>query len=216
MTVSPTPIRTNPPARTPRRPAVAGPPRGARRRAPARPSARDAAGLTARVAVLLIGVMAASAAVTRLAVAAPARRWLDYPFTGVPARPGEAGAILAHNGRAVLGVYGLLLIAQLALRQPAGPGGARRVLQSLGEAILCGLAIGNVVLVGAGLGAYGTRMARATLPHGPVELAAFALALALYLQGRRRPLPPSYLVTIGAISVGLLAVAAVLETYVTL
>ena len=34
-----------------------------------------------------------------------------------------------------------------------------------------------------------TRMVRAVLPHGPVELAAYALALALYLQGRRRPLP---------------------------
>ena len=27
------------------------------------------------------------------------------------------------------------------------------------------------------------------LPHGPVELAAYSLALALYLQGRRRALP---------------------------
>ena len=59
-------------------------------------------------------------------------------------------------------------------------------------------------------------MARAMLPHGPVELAAFALALALYLQGRRRALPVRYLVTTGAISVMLLAGAAVLETYVTL
>ena len=33
-------------------------------------------------------------------------------------------------------------------------------------------------------------MVRAMLPHGPVEVAAYSLALALYLQGRSRPLPP--------------------------
>ena len=47
----------------------------------------------------------------------------------------------------------------------------------------------NVLVVGAALGAYGERMVRAMLPHGPVELAAYALALALYLQGRSRALP---------------------------
>ena len=46
----------------------------------------------------------------------------------------------------------------------------------------------NVALVGAALGAYGTRMALAMLPHGPLELAAFATALALYLDARRGPL----------------------------
>ena len=218
MTRSPTPIATRALAPAPR-PQVVAEPRGPARRRPGtprRPSFGDTARLTVRVAVVLVGLMTASAALTRVAAAAPTRRWLAYPFTGVPTRLGEAGAILAHNGRAVLGVYGLLLIAQLALREPAQPGRARRTLQSLGEAVLCGLAAGNTVLVGAGLGAYGSRMARAMLPHGPVELAAFALALALYLQGRGRALPVRYLVTTGATSGVLLAAAAVLETYVTL
>ena len=111
-------------------------------------------------------------------------------------------------------MYGLLLIAQLTLRDPAQPRRARRTLQSLGEAVLCGLAAANTVLVGAGLGAYGSRMARAMLPHGPVELAAFSLALALYLQGRHQRLSSSYLIAAAAASAALLAAAAVLETYV--
>ena len=218
MTRSPSPLATSALPPPPRRQVAAGPRRPARRHpgtAP-RPSFRDTSRLTARLAVLLVGLMTASAAVTRVAAAAATRRCLAYPFTGVPTRVDEAAAILAHNGRAVLGVYGLLLIAQLTLREPAQPRRARRTLQTLGEAVLCGLAAANTVLVGAALGAYGSRMVRAILPHGPVELAAFALALALYLQGRRRALPVRYLVTTGTISVMLLAGAAVLETYVTL
>ena len=58
-------------------------------------------------------------------------------------------------------------------------------------------------------------MVRAMLPHGPVELAAYALTLALYLRGRHRILPTRELMTIGATSVLLLAAAAVLETFIT-
>jgi hypothetical protein len=165
--------------------------------------------------VALIGLMTATATATRATAAAPARRWFDYPFTGVPAWPGESAAILAHNGRALLGVFGLLLVAQVAVRASEGAGRVQRALQTLGEGVLAGVVAANVLLVGAGLGAYGARMASAMLPHGPVEFAAFALALALYLQGRRRALPVRYLVATGATSLLLLAGAAVLETYVT-
>jgi hypothetical protein len=72
----------------------------------------------------------------------------------------------------------------------------------------------NMLVVGAGLGGYGERMARAELPHGPVELTAYALALALYLQGRRRALPVRHLAKVGAATVALLALAAALETFV--
>ena len=56
-------------------------------------------------------------------------------------------------------------------------------------------------------------MVRATLPHGPVEVAAYALALALYLQGRRRPLPAARMAATIVASVALLALAALLETF---
>jgi hypothetical protein len=59
-------------------------------------------------------------------------------------------------------------------------------------------------------------MLRATLPHGPFELAAYSLALAPYLQGRRRSLPLRLLLPVAALSIAALALAAVLETYVNL
>ena len=55
----------------------------------------------------------------------------------------------------------------------------------------------------------------ALMPHGPVELAAYSLAIALYLQDRRRNLPAAYVATVAAACVALLAIAAVLETWVT-
>ena len=71
-----------------------------------------------------------------------------------------------------------------------------------------------MIVVGASFGAYGTRMVRAALPHGPVELAAYSLALALYLQGRTRPLPIRHVLAVAALSVSVLALSAVLETFV--
>jgi hypothetical protein len=182
---------------------------------PPRPTARQTCRLATRISVAIIATIAPGATVTRLLAAAPARRWLDYPFTGVPPRPAETALIALHNGRALSGVFGLLLIAQVALREPAGPGHVQRALRAAGEALLVGQLAANVLIVAAGLGAYGTRMARALLPHGPLELAAFALAIALYLQGRRRVLPIRCAVTIGAASLALLTGAAALETFVT-
>jgi hypothetical protein len=91
---------------------------------------------------------------------------------------------------------------------------AQRLILAAGELILTGVIAANVLVLGAGLGAYGERMARAELPHGPVELAAYALALALYRQGRKRILPAGHLAKVAAVSVALLALAATLETFV--
>ena len=192
------------------------PPAAARPRpGPPRPSARETCRLAVRVSAAIIAAIATGAIVTRLLAAAPTRRWLDYPFTGVPAGAGEAAVIAAHNGRVISGVLGLLLIAQVALREPAGPGLVQRALRGAGEALLTGQLAANVLIVSASLGAYGPRMARALLPHGPLELAAFALALALYLQGRRRQLPLGHVAATGAASALLLAAAAALETFVS-
>jgi hypothetical protein len=168
------------------------------------------------VASVLVALAGCTAAAIRLLAAAPTRRWLHYPFRGVPDRFGVAVSIFAHNGRAMAGVFGLLLIAQVAVRSPSGPGRAQRSLRAVGELLLAGLVAANVLRVGASLGAYGTRMAVAMLPHGPIELAAFATALALYLQGRRRRLSTRRLVMTAAVSVVLLAAAAALETFVPL
>jgi hypothetical protein len=113
-------------------------------------------------------------------------------------------------------VFGLLLIAQLAARHPNGPARAQRSILAAGEVILAGVILANVLVVGAGVGAYGERMARAELPHGPVELAAYSLALSLYLQGRRRAVPTAHVMKVAEATLALLAIAAVLETFVNL
>jgi hypothetical protein len=52
-------------------------------------------------------------------------------------------------------------------------------------------------------------MLLALLPHGPVELAAYSLAL--YMTDRRRNLPAAYVATVAVVCVALLAIASVLE-----
>jgi hypothetical protein len=162
-------------------------------------------------------VMCAVAVAASIADADGIRRWLAYPFAGIPARPAEAIAIFLHNLRALAAIGGLLLVAQSSYRaSPTGPGPVHRAVQLAGEVMLGSAVAANVLLVGASLGAYGARMARAVLPHGPVELVAYALALALYLQGRNRAIALSHTLAIVALSAVTLALAAGLETYVSL
>jgi Stage II sporulation protein M len=184
---------------------------------PDSPRAVSTAGTVAlalRVAVLAFAGVLIVAAIVHVAMAARVRAWLGYRFPGLPARSNVAVEIFTHNARAILGVFGLLLVAQLATRRPEGPGLAQRPILAGAELILAAVIVANILVVGAGLGAYGERIAEAELPHGPVELAAYALALALYLQGRRRALPVRHLAKVGAATVALLALAAVLETFV--
>lgn len=170
--------------------------------------------LAVRIAVLAFAGVLLVAGVVAASLAAGARAWLGYRFPGLPARSNVAVGIFAHNCRAILGVFGLLLVAQLAARRPERPARAQRLILAAGELILAGVIVANVLVVGAGLGAYGERMARAELPHGPIELAAYALALALYLQGRKRILAAGHVTKVVAASVALLALAATLETFV--
>jgi hypothetical protein len=162
------------------------------------------------IAVVLIEL------VVRAGFAASARRWLAFPFAGIPASPDEAASIFIHNLRALAAVWGMLLLVQSGY--PAArngqPGVVHQTLRRLGEALLGAAIAANVIVVGASFGAYGTRMVRAALPHGPVELAAYSLALALFLQGRTRRLPIRHVLAVAALSVSALALAALLETFV--
>jgi hypothetical protein len=173
-------------------------------------------GLALRISLLTFAAVLIVAVMVRLALAGQARRWLAYSFPGIAPRADVAVAIFAHNARAMLGVFGLLLIAQLAARRPVGRARAQRSILAGGEVILAGVIAANVLIVGAGLGGYGQRIVRADLPHGPVELAAYALALTLYLQGRQRALSAAHLAKVILASVALLALAATLETFVNL
>jgi hypothetical protein len=165
------------------------------------------------VAAILTAACGVIALIVHLALAAAARHWLAFPFSGIPARPAIAASIFLHNLRALAAVWGLLLIARSALWNADVPGRLFRTLRLSGEVLLGAAVAANVIVVGASLGAYGTRMLRAILPHGPFEVAAYSLAIALYLQGRRA-LPLRLVLPVTALSVAALALAAVLETYV--
>ena len=171
----------------------------------------------ARLATL-IGVLAIAACIALaviVAVAAPVQAcdWLGFAFPGVAARPAVAIGIFAHNLRSLTGIFVLLIFARLAPRAPDKR--TARLTVRLGELLLAGAITANLVVVGAALGAYRERMVLALMPHGPVELAAYSLALALYLTDRRRNLPAAYVATAGVACVALLAIAAVLETWVS-
>ena len=156
--------------------------------------------------IVLAGVVAMAAPVQ-------ARGWLGFTFPGLAARPAVAVGILAHNLRSLSGVFVLLIFARLAPRAPDKR--TARLGVRLGELILAGAITANVVVVAAALGAYRERMVMALMPHGPVELAAYSLAIALYLQDRRRNLPAAYVAKVAVACVALLAIAAVLETWVS-
>ena len=177
------------------------------------PSGVTTVALTVLIAAAVTCCVLLVALVTRLALASQARGWLHYTFPGVPARLNSAVWIFTSNSRELLGVLGLLLIAQIAARRDDGPTRAQRLLRAGGELVSAGAITANVLVVGAAVGVYGERMVRAMLPHGPFEVSAYSLALALYLQGRHRPLP--VVRTAGTIAAGaaLLALAALLETF---
>jgi hypothetical protein len=182
------------------------------------PTRAETAQLAARTAGVITIAVVLIALVVRAGFAVNARRWLAFPFTGIPASPGEAASIFIHNLRALAAVWGMLLIAQsgYSATRNGQPGVVHRTLRRLGEALLGAAIAANVIVVGASFGAYGTRMVRAALPHGPVELAAYSLALALYLQGRNHRLPIRHVLAVAALSVSALALAAVLEAFVNL
>ena len=190
------------------------PPHGARGR-PQPDGIAQTVRLALRISLLTPTAVLVVAVMVRLALADQARQWLGYTFPGVAARAEVAVVIFAHNARAILGVFGLILVAQLAARRPEGPARVQRSVLAAGELLLAGVIAANLLVVGAGLGGYGQRMVRADLPHGPVELAAYALGLALYVQGRQRALPAAHLAEVMVASVALLALAAALETFVT-
>ena len=174
-----------------------------------------------RLALAFAAVACAVAALAAAVVAAFApeslRQALDFGFAGVPRRLDEALTILGANARLMAAVGGAVLVVQAAhVGSPDGRLGAvGRLLRLLVDVLLGAVVALNAVVVGAAVGAYGSRMVVAMLPHGPVELLAFSLAITLYLRARAAPLRPSA-ARLAASALGLLTVAAFLETYVHL
>ena len=129
-----------------------------------------------------------------------------------------AATVFLHNLHALLAIGGALLVAQAPyLVSPAAqPGPIHLTLQRACDAVLAGGVAANVIVIGASFGAYGMRMVRAAVPHGPVEVAAYSLALALYIQGRRQQLPVRHMLAVATLSTSALAAAALLETFVNI
>ena len=174
----------------------------------AREAGTIAAGLAAATTLL--------AATVRAGWAAEARDTLRFGFAGVPATAESALSILAANGRLLVAILAAVLVAQAPwlAGAPSRPGPILRVLRGAIDVLLTLAVAANVALVGVALGAYGTRMLAALLPHGPLEVGAFATALALYRDASRGPLPPRRILSVAGGCLLALAAAALLETFI--
>ena len=175
------------------------------------------AGRSARARDLASGALCCAGAATLLIVcgagavvlsglADDARRALRFDFAGVEQTPAAALRIALQNARLVAAA---LLCAAVV---PHRPQQARPVA----DAGLTLALAANGGLVGLALGAYGTRLAAATAPHLPLELAALCLAGGAYMHARRQPLGRVVLAAVAATCALLLVIAATLETYVRL
>jgi hypothetical protein len=131
-------------------------------------------------ATVIVLALVAVAVVVHLAAPVAARRLLLFAFPGRPAGLGAAWGIVIGNLRLAATPLAGALLRRLADRGGRVPGRGRALL----DVILAGVVVLNVVVVGAGFGAYGARMVRYTLPHGPVELAGYCCALTVYLSAR--------------------------------
>lgn len=181
-----------------------------------RPSLRAAAPAVAKDAGLILGGFAALACIGAGAVAltqgAQARAALDFGFAGVPQSFGEATAIFLNNAK----VACLLacVVALIQLRPLIDSSRWRRAYTTFCDILICTPAVVNTVVLAITIGAYGGRMLKALVPHGPVELAGVALVGALYVHARRGD-PDRRLLVAGFLTALLLiAAAALLETYV--
>jgi hypothetical protein len=169
--------------------------------------------LTRRFALatgVLLGLTASSALLIRLAFEQPARRLLDVHFAVVRQDAASALGIWAHNTTIVLGFAVFMACSSIAGQTRRAP---ERMLLGACDLALCLWAAATALLAGVLLGAYGARQARAFLPQGPVELAAWSLLIVLYVDVRRRRLSAGPAATRLAAILGLLGVAAVLELW---
>jgi hypothetical protein len=148
----------------------------------------------ALVAAALAGALLAAAGVRVITVPAPHDALAPTPDTAL--------ALLAHNAGVALWPLALVAVGWPGL---AG-------VRGLGDALVAGHFVGHGALVGSAL-AQQPGMWR-YLPHLPFELLALALPAAAWLAARtstRHPL--TQLVRVGAAVLGLLTIAALLETY---
>lgn len=172
----------------------------------------------ARLAASVGAVVAAIAAIVALTVAAQARRWLGFGFGGVPHQLGQAAEILLANIRFALGLGAAAAVNQLRLVRygDSDKSGVAKMLAAVArglDGVVAVVIFINVVPIGLGFGAYGWRMVPALLPHGPVEILGFCIAVNLFLNARHRRISRGEWLVAGLAVLVLLSLAAVLETF---
>lgn len=181
-------------------------------------TSRETWRLLTRVYAVAVIATAIVTLVVAVAFATETRADLRWTFPGVPATLASAAGIFATNAPKLIGAFGAALVVQApwigAADATTQRSRAVRVGRALCDVALAYSALRNLAVLGLGLGAYGHRMLLATLPHGPVELLAFALGAVVYLRARRGPLPLSVAMPLVVTAMLTLAVAAVLETFV--
>lgn len=159
------------------------------------------AGQVALAALALISVTALL--VRALGAGQAARELLAFRFAGPPRESAAALQVAASNLRLVAGA----LLAAWAVR-------TRPQLRLPLDLTLAAVVALNSAVVGGALGAYGPRLLKALVLHGPLELAAFALAGGAYLAARAGELPSGRLAAAAVVACLLIAAGAVVETYV--
>lgn len=157
---------------------------------------------TVRVFGLLLVVPAAAAIMTLSAPRAAEHPSLELAFPAPTGRAADAAAILAVNGRVLALIAGATVLARTIPATAAWLG-----------CVLTGVAALNVALISVAIASAGDRVLLALLPHAPLELLAYSLAAAGFLQAARNGTASSLglviRLTVGALA--LLALAAVLE-----
>lgn len=171
-----------------------------------------------RAALAVLAIAALAALVTAIGFAGPARDALGFGFGGLPRTLPEAGAIFLHNARLMGAIAAAVLIVQSPRlgRDDGSLGRGGELLRTVVDVTLGVAVVVNAAVVGIAVGAYRGEMVVAMLPHGPIELAAYGLALALYLRARAARLDPRPALGLAACALGLLALGALTEAFLHL
>jgi len=154
----------------------------------------------AGIGVLENPVVAAAITTRALGLGPELRAWFRFGFSHTR-KLSEFATIAVNNAR----VVSLPLIVAAASR-------VGRWHFVFGVVILL-VAIGNCMLVGLALAAYGSRLATELLAHAPLELGGMAVATATYLDARARRMSYARLGLASVCSLGLVIAAAAMEVW---
>jgi len=162
--------------------------------------------LAGRVVLGAVALASTSALAVWASGAGPrTRQLLDFGFAA-PARNTHATLEIAATNLRL--VAACLLAAWTVGRQPP-------LRLALDAAVGLLLAL-NAATVGVAVGAYGPRLLEAIALHGPLELAAFALASGAYLAARHGELSGCALAASAGGATALVVAGALIETYAQL